>query len=157
MPAKKKQKKDDLVFDTTEPVEIPKAKPKPKNQPSKKKSSQSQPKKQSKKPSKPISTQPQEEPEPSPKRIADLLSAENEPAPGDFDVVHATDILIAQETAKPAVIPTAEIGCKGICTCGHTGDGSGSQHAESKKGLPGMGACTVDGCRCSEFQFKRWL
>lgn len=39
------------------------------------------------------------------------------------------------------------------CTCGHTGDGTGSQHA----GAIGHGPCMWPGCRCERFTWKRFL
>ena len=39
------------------------------------------------------------------------------------------------------------------CICGHTGDGSDSDH----DGIIGHGACTVVGCGCRKFTWKEFL
>jgi hypothetical protein len=41
---------------------------------------------------------------------------------------------------------------KSICTCGHTGDGDFSQHADLFQA--GHGACLVPGCECEQFSWK---
>jgi hypothetical protein len=48
-------------------------------------------------------------------------------------------------------------GPKGICRCGHTGNGRDSEHADlhllyaTPSG--GDGYCTVPGCHCTQFEF----
>lgn len=44
-------------------------------------------------------------------------------------------------------------GAKSTCSCGHTGDGTGSDHA----GLIGHGPCNVEGCDCKQFTWIDWL
>jgi len=44
---------------------------------------------------------------------------------------------------------------KSICTCGHTGDGPNSQHAD-RYGL-GHGACKVEGCNCKQFTWDKFI
>jgi hypothetical protein len=42
---------------------------------------------------------------------------------------------------------------KSVCTCGHTGDGAGSQHL----GFGGHGSCIFDGgACCGQFSWKGW-
>lgn len=47
-------------------------------------------------------------------------------------------------------------GFKSLCTCGHTGDGCGSQHHDSAVRGDGHGGCKVCGDRCTEFSWRRW-
>ena len=44
---------------------------------------------------------------------------------------------------------------KSVCTCGHTGDGPNSQHADSIS--HGHGRCTVEGCDCEQFTWARFV
>jgi len=46
-------------------------------------------------------------------------------------------------------------GPKSICTCGHTGDGKGSQHGNENFNF-GSGKCLVNGCTCERFTWIRW-
>ena len=48
------------------------------------------------------------------------------------------------------------VGPKSLCTCGHTGDGEGSDHG-NEYGNFGSGACKVTGCTCARFTWKGWL
>lgn len=43
---------------------------------------------------------------------------------------------------------------KSICLCGHTGDGPGSQHANTL--AEGHGPCMVNKCTCLKFTWARW-
>jgi len=44
---------------------------------------------------------------------------------------------------------------KGICYCGHTGNGKGSQH-QSLLGLEGEGPCIFADCHCGQFIWVRF-
>lgn len=45
-------------------------------------------------------------------------------------------------------------GPKSVCSCGHDGDGTDTDHAKS--GLaPGHGMCLVPGCPCRKFRWKK--
>ena len=46
------------------------------------------------------------------------------------------------------------VGPMGICECGHTGDGSGSEHGNSPLNGRGVGACFL--CRCQKYVQMRW-
>lgn len=46
---------------------------------------------------------------------------------------------------------------KSKCECGHSGDGSGSQHAESEFGTRGHGPCMMGDCKCTKFVWDGWL
>jgi len=46
-------------------------------------------------------------------------------------------------------------GPKSICTCGHTGDGTISQH-HSSPFAPGHDECKVKDCVCVKFTWKGW-
>ena len=43
-------------------------------------------------------------------------------------------------------------GPKSVCTCGHLGDGSDSDHGP----FDGHGACRVEGCDCQQFTWAGW-
>ena len=45
---------------------------------------------------------------------------------------------------------------KSICTCGHTGDGTGSQHRDLAVAGDGHGGCKSCGDRCTQFSWRRW-
>ena len=45
---------------------------------------------------------------------------------------------------------------KSICTCSHTGDGSGSDHHDLAVGGDGHGACKHADCYCGQFSWRRW-
>jgi len=45
---------------------------------------------------------------------------------------------------------------KSICTCGHTGDGTGSEHTDLAVSGDGHGCCKLAGCSCSQFSWRRW-
>ena len=48
-------------------------------------------------------------------------------------------------------------GPKAVCVCGHSGDGTESDHRDGCGALGsalGHGACTVEGCRCRKFTWK---
>jgi hypothetical protein len=46
---------------------------------------------------------------------------------------------------------------KSICKCGHTGDGSNSEHTEGEQGVaPGHGHCLVNRCKCSKFTWAKF-
>ena len=47
------------------------------------------------------------------------------------------------------------VGPKGICMCGHTGDGEASQHG-NRALAEGHGRCLVNGCGCQWFTWKQW-
>jgi hypothetical protein len=47
------------------------------------------------------------------------------------------------------------VGPKSLCTCGHTGDGEGSQHGNENVNF-GSGKCLVNGCDCARFTWKQW-
>jgi hypothetical protein len=47
------------------------------------------------------------------------------------------------------------VGPMGICTCGHTGIGENSQHANGMV-YSGTEACRAKGCECLRFKFKQW-
>jgi len=48
-------------------------------------------------------------------------------------------------------------GPKGVCTCGHVGDGCWSQHEGTLRLLQnGHGRCLESGCKCARFTFDRW-
>lgn len=41
-----------------------------------------------------------------------------------------------------------------VCTCGHTGDGSGSEHGV--RFGEGHGSCSVSDCGCVQFSWVDW-
>lgn len=43
-------------------------------------------------------------------------------------------------------------GAKGVCRCGHLGDGKPGEHG----GDAGQSACTIEGCACSRYAWKSW-
>lgn len=43
---------------------------------------------------------------------------------------------------------------KSVCSCGHNGDGPGSQHHDSLQ--PGHGACRIRGCPCQQFSWAKF-
>ena len=45
---------------------------------------------------------------------------------------------------------------KSICTCGHTGDGTGSEHRSLAEAGDGHGACRHGDCGCTQFSWRRW-
>lgn len=45
---------------------------------------------------------------------------------------------------------------RSICTCGHTGDCAVDDENSEHEGLQGHGACTVPGCKCAHFSWRRW-
>ncbi len=47
------------------------------------------------------------------------------------------------------------VGPRSLCTCGHTGDGPGSQHTDTL--TPGHGRCTVRGCACRQFSWSCFM
>lgn len=48
------------------------------------------------------------------------------------------------------------VGHKSLCTCGHTGDGDGSQHMDVGITGDGQGKCKVNGCNCQRFTWKQF-
>jgi hypothetical protein len=46
------------------------------------------------------------------------------------------------------------VGFKSVCTCGHTGDGTGSEHFNEEQHGNGHGACRI--CGCQQFTWRRW-
>jgi hypothetical protein len=50
--------------------------------------------------------------------------------------------------------PVAFVGPKSYCSCGHVGDGIGSQHYD--RYLPGHGSCRVPDCPCRQFTWSEW-
>ena len=56
--------------------------------------------------------------------------------------------------------PITFVGPKSICSCGHTGDGPNSQHAD--RYAEGHGFCQVTGpdkattCSCRQFTWVKW-
>ncbi len=51
-------------------------------------------------------------------------------------------------------------GPRSMCTCGHAGDGSGVDKADTfnaHSGVIGHGACTVSGCACVKFTWAASL
>lgn len=59
----------------------------------------------------------------------------------------------AKEAALSEVAGTlfAKTGPTGMCSCGHTGDGPHSEHAD--RYAEGHGACTVAGCGYRQFSW----
>jgi hypothetical protein len=54
------------------------------------------------------------------------------------------------------------VGPKSLCTCGHTGDGEYSDHADMgghPAGAAGAGKaeCLIKNCNCQRFTWKGWL
>jgi len=51
--------------------------------------------------------------------------------------------------------PQTFTGPKGVCACGHTGNGAHSEHADTMfrydTPLAGNGVCIIPGCTCTEF------
>lgn len=46
---------------------------------------------------------------------------------------------------------------KSICTCGHSGDGVNSSHADNITfGVYGHGRCYVTGCNCKKFTWAKF-
>ena len=60
---------------------------------------------------------------------------------------------IALADGHEPVVPGDVPGGKSVCRCKHLGDGSKSEHA----GLIGHGYCTVSGCRCQKFSWRRFI
>jgi len=55
------------------------------------------------------------------------------------------------------VVYTPSVEPRSICSCGHTGDGMGSQHdADPVTGNAGLGPCQMPGCPCVGFQFDHF-
>lgn len=53
--------------------------------------------------------------------------------------------------------PKPFVGPKSICSCGHTGDGPNSQHAD--RYAEGHGECKYDllyPCKCHQFTWVKW-
>jgi len=76
----------------------------------------------------------------------------------------ATEIKVGEglePAPAPALTPNADELSKkyklprGICRCGHTGDGPLSDHADIGRG-EGMGPCSACDCDCIEFFFERY-
>jgi hypothetical protein len=58
--------------------------------------------------------------------------------------------------SKVNVVKTWQ-GPKGVCECGHVGDGRWSQHAGTPLIIEnGHGKCLEGDCACGRFTFKRW-
>ncbi len=59
-------------------------------------------------------------------------------------------------TAKKAVQGELWSGPKSVCSCGHTGDGAGSEHLNTYGPdlSPGHGPCLVPGCECRKFTWE---
>lgn len=55
--------------------------------------------------------------------------------------------------------PLAFAGPRGICVCGHTGNGPNSDHADdnlrTSDTVQGTGVCHAPDCQCSRFQMAR--
>jgi len=47
-------------------------------------------------------------------------------------------------------------GFKSVCTCSHTGDGTGSEHRDLIEAGDGHGQCKHADCKCTQFSWKRW-
>ena len=60
---------------------------------------------------------------------------------------------LARADGHEPVVPGDVPGGKSVCLCKHLGDGSKSEHA----GLIGHGYCTVPGCRCPKFSWRRFI
>jgi hypothetical protein len=60
---------------------------------------------------------------------------------------------LAHADGHEPVVPGDVPGGKSVCRCKHLGDGSKSEHA----GLIGHGYCTVPGCRCQKFSWRRFI
>ena len=45
---------------------------------------------------------------------------------------------------------------KSVCTCSHTGDGTGSSHHDLVVAGDGHGACKHADCGCTQFSWRRW-
>ena len=70
----------------------------------------------------------------------------------DIDMVNEWNVLEEQWRPLQELLKGKP---KSICTCGHTGDGPNSQHAD-RYGI-GHGACTVEGCNCKQFTWDRFI
>lgn len=61
------------------------------------------------------------------------------------------------------VFRNAKTTVRSICECDHTGDGTNSQHADktslisSNELSVGHGECTVKGCDCVQFTWKKFI
>ena len=62
-------------------------------------------------------------------------------------------LALAHADGHEPVVPGDVPGGKSVCRCKHLGDGSKSEHA----GLIGHGYCTVPGCRCQKFSWRRFI
>lgn len=60
---------------------------------------------------------------------------------------------LARADGHEPVVPGDVPGGKSVCLCKHLGDGSKSEHA----GLIGHGYCTVPGCLCPKFSWRRFI
>lgn len=68
-----------------------------------------------------------------------------------LQLIHGDNL---QEKRKEFAKKYGEVLPKSLCTCGHTGDGVGSDHATVL--LPGSGACMEDDCSCDHFHWAGW-
>lgn len=62
-------------------------------------------------------------------------------------------LALARADGHEPVLPGDVPGGKSVCLCKHRGDGSVSEHA----GLIGHGSCTVRGCGCPKFSWRRFI